>query len=191
MNDTPIHHRRASPRLKKYDYSNPGGYFVTILTHDRVNLFADAISSNILGETVVNLTSCGKIAEFTWLDLPNHNPEIELDAFVIMPNHVHGIIIIKDMAVDEMEESVRAGSEPALTEHRRHSLSEIIRQFKTFSARRMNELRQTPGQPVWHRSYYDRIIRNQSELQRIRLYIEDNPRRWAEDEENPDGHLFP
>ena len=92
-----------------------------------------------------------------------------------MPNHVHGIIIIRD---------VGAGSEPAPTT-KRHGLPEIVRQFKTFSARRINRRRGTPGQPVWQRNYYEHIIRHEESLNRIRDYILTNPLRWNLDRENP------
>ena len=101
-----------------------------------------------------------------------------------MPNHVHRIIVIKNDDVHEKDANinrsgtVRAGSEPTLTVKRRHPLSEIIRQFKTFSARRINEERSVKGIPIWHRNYYEHIVRNDDELNKIRAYIKHNPANW-------------
>jgi REP element-mobilizing transposase RayT len=175
--DPQCHHRR-SIRLKGYDYTQAGVYFITICTQDRACLFGEVVG----GEMRVN--PLGEIVAWTWNDLPNHNPHVELDAFVVMPNHVHGIIVIVDNPVG-------AGSEPAPTMAmvtiRRHGLPEIVRQFKTFSARRINALRGTPGIPVWQRNYYEHIIRDEESLKRIREYIANNPMQWALDRENPVG----
>ena len=97
-----------------------------------------------------------------------------------MPNHFHGLVIIQsDPAV------VGEGFKPSPTAIRRHGLPEIARAFKTFSARRINALRGTPGQRLWQRSYHDRIVRNEAELNRLRKYIATNPLRWHLDQENP------
>jgi putative transposase len=174
----PNKHHRRSIRLKGYDYTQAGAYFVTIVTQDRECLFGEVVE----GEMRVN--PFGEIVAWAWNDLPNHNPHVELDAFVVMPNHVHGIVLI----VDDL---VGAGSEPAPTmamvTTRRHGLPEIVRQFKTFSARRINARRGTPGATVWQRNYYEHIIRNDHSLQRIREYIATNPLRWHLDVENPNA----
>ena len=151
---------RRSIRLKGYDYSQAGAYFVTICTQNRECLFGDVVN----GEMVLN--EFGELVFATWADLPNHNFGIELDAFIAMPNHVHGIINI-----------VRAGLEPART-GKMQNLSEIIRQFKTFSARRINQLRNTPGLPLWQRNYYEHVVRDEDDLYRIRKYIINNPAKW-------------
>lgn len=93
-----------------------------------------------------------------------------------MPNHVHGIVVIEN---NRAGLESRAGLEPAPT------LSEIVRQFKTFSSKRINQLRDNPGCPVWQRNYYERVIRNEQELAKTREYIVSNPMRWALDKENP------
>jgi len=174
--DREIHHRR-SIRLKDYDYSQPGAYFVTICVKGRKLLFGEIID----GQMVIN--RYGEIVKYTWYDLPNHNDNILLDEFVIMPNHVHGIIIINNVGAG----SVGAGSEPApTTPTTNNSLTEIVRQFKTFSAYRINKIRQMTGVPVWQRNYYEHIIRNENELNKIRKYIVNNPLKWHLDRENPD-----
>ncbi len=145
----------------------------------------------MFGEVVggeMRLNDYGKIVEFTWHDLVNHVSGIALDAFVVMPNHVHGIVIITDAPV-VMAATVGAGSEPAPTEpapaNKRHGLPQNVRQFKTFSPRRINALRGTLGVSLWQRNYYEHIIRDESSLHRIRQYIVENPMRWAFDRENP------
>lgn len=116
----------------------------------------------------MQLNEYGRIVEWTRYDLPNHVANITLGAFVVMPNHVHGIIIITATPV---------GPKP-------HGLPEIVRQFKTFSARRINDRRGARGVPVWQRDYYEHIIRDQRALNAIRRYIIENPARWDEDREN-------
>ena len=177
------YHRR-SIRLRGWDYSEPGGYFVTICAHGRECLFGEITGGEM------RLSRFGTIVRDAWNDLPNHYPHVQLDEFVVMPNHVHGIIVLTDDSiVGANSYVVGASSELAptgTTTHKRHPLSEIIRSFKTFSARRINTIRQTPGVPVWQRNYYEHIVRNDADLNRIRAYIEHNPFQWTLDEENPD-----
>jgi len=165
-----MHHRR-SIRLQGYDYSNQGAYFVTICTWHRENILGDVYNS------VMQLNSFGEIVMKCWQDLQIHYKNIALDEVAIMPNHVHGIIWING-------DIVGAGFKPAPT-NIRHGLSEIIRALKTFSSRQMNKNRNTPGTPVWQRNYFDRIIRNEKELNAIREYIINNPLQWDMDENNP------
>jgi REP element-mobilizing transposase RayT len=165
-----IMHRRKVIRLQGYDYSQAGEYFVTICTKDREHIFGKIEEGRML------LNGFGEIVAWCWNDLPSHYPNVEMDEFVIMPDHVHGIIVITE------PDPVREGSEPSLT--RRHPLSEIVRSFKTFSARRINECRGTPGLSVWQRNYFEHIIRDERALERIREYIISNPERWFGDENN-------
>jgi len=173
-----IHHRQ-SIRLRGYDYSSAGAYFVTICAWQRECLFGEVNGG------VTELSPYGRIVLNAWQDLPRHYRHIELDEFVVMPNHVHGIIVLHDD--DSAGCDVRAGLKPALTAAptKRHGLPEIVRGLKTFSARRINQLRDNPGAPVWQRNYYERVIRDERELDGIRQYIADNPQRWAEDENHP------
>jgi putative transposase len=177
MTYNPDKHHRRTIRLADYDYSREGAYFVTICVHDRECLFGEIVGGEM------RLNGLGKIALRTWEDLPNHYGQIELDEFVVMPNHVHGIIVIVGAGL------VRAGFKPAPTQSaptgKTHGLPEIVRGFKTFSSRRINELRNNPGSPVWQRNYYERVIRNDGELSRAREYIVNNPLKWEEDKENP------
>ena len=183
-------HRRKSIRLQGYDYSQEGCYFITICTKNR-----DPVFGSIL-EGVMRLSNFGIIVAETWHDLENHNPDIQLDEFVIMPNHVHGIIQIYERkhsalvgagskpAPDSKSILERAGHGPAPTESKNVSLPEIVRQFKTYSAKRINEMRGTRGVPVWQRNYYDRIIGTTQEYENAARYIFDNPMNWENDEEN-------
>src|SRR5215831_13524808 len=135
--------RRQSLRLPAYDYSQAGAYFITVCTQHRLMLFGEVIGSD------VQLNEMGMIVQQTWDDLPRHYHGIDLDALIVMPNHVHGIIILADQS------------------ERRRGVSEIVRGFKTFSARRANERSGKRG-VLWQRSYYERVIRNEKALDRIR-----------------------
>ena len=133
-----------------------------------------------------------------------HYAEVNLDVFVVMPNHVHGIIVLGDVGPgptqNTYDDPVGAGPRPAQTDGgksdaggsgtrpytiKRHGLSEIVRGFKSMSARRINEVRKSPGKAVWQRSFYDRVIRDEDEWQHICEYIKGNPAQWAADRENP------
>jgi len=184
----PQKHHRRSIRLKGYDYSQAGAYFITICAHNRECLFGEIVTVGAGSEPApttaptpptahMRLNEYGKIVEYTWNDLVNHVAGIELREFVVMPNHIHGIIIIVDNVVGAG--SVGAGSEPAPT--KTHALPEIVRQLKTFSARRINEKRGTPGVPVWQRNYWEHIIRNEKSHNDIAAYIVNNPAKWEMD----------
>ena len=151
--------RKSSPRLQNYNYSWAGFYFVTINTHKGISLFGK------IKDNEVRLNFDGEVVHKAWLYIPNHHPNVILDEFIIMPNHLHGIIQIKD----DFQVSIDGGSGP-----KNHNLSEIIKSFKIYSSRRINARRKEKS-PVWHRSYYDRVIRNERELENIRKYIQENP----------------
>ncbi|MCX6244877.1 MAG: transposase [Bacteroidetes bacterium] len=186
----PEKHHRRSIRLKGYDYTTPGAYFVTICASDRGDFFGTTDNCRGGSRTRPYLNDFGKIVEYTWMDLARHNPRISLDVYMIMPDHFHGIIMINRVEPAMMDENativVGAGPGPAPTK-RIHGLPEIVRQFKTFSARRINELRGSPGKPVWQRNYYEHIIRPGNEIERIRDYIRKNPRRAVPDPPVFDG----
>lgn len=155
----PERHHRHSMRLRGFDYTRAGAYFVTSCTHQRVRLFGE------VRQGAMCLSKAGKIVEWCWHDLPNHYANIRLDAFVVMPDHIHGIILLDGTVVVGPRGGV-------------HGLSEIIRAFKSFSARRINECCDTPGIAVWQRSYHDRIVRNDGGIHAIRHYIAANPGCW-------------
>jgi putative transposase len=115
------------------------------------------------------------IVSATWQWLPEQYPYVELDTWVVMPNHFHGIVFLLD--------DRRGGARPAPT--KRKPLGRLIGAFKTVSTKRINELRTTPGQPVWQRNYYEHVIRNEVDLEEIREYIQNNPLKWLDDENHP------
>ncbi len=179
-----IHHRR-SIRLQGYDYSQNGAYYVTLCTQNRECLFGEIVK----GEMILN--EYGKIVEQCWNNLPNHYDNIELDAYVIMPNHFHGIILITDN-VDNVD-NVGAIHELPLHEspiqspqqRRKMLLPKIVGRFKMNSAKQINQMRNTPGISVWQRNYYEHFIRNDKSLENIRNYIINNPSEWYYDDYNP------
>ena len=152
--------KRKQIRLKDYDYSQNGFYFITICTKDRKKLFGMLVDGKI------NLNDIGNIVDFTWNDLINHN-NIKLHQYVIMPNHIHGIIEICNRRAD-----LQASKIP-----------EIIRQFKTFSSKRINEyLKRNGREPfsmkeIWQKSYYEHIIRNEDDYLKRVEYMLNNPQK--------------
>ncbi|MEW6568022.1 MAG: transposase [Chloroflexota bacterium] len=170
-------HRR-SMRLKDYDYAQSGAYFVTICARQRECLFGE------IAEGTMRLNNLGRIVEEEWLRSGFIRQEIELDEFVIMPNHLHGIVVITSVspvgATGRSPLLHRAASGPAP-----RSLGSFIAGFKAAATARINATRRTPGGPVWQRNYYEHVIRDDADLLRIRQYILDNPTAWDMDEENP------
>ncbi len=170
----PQHHRR-SIRLKGYDYRQAGAYFITICTKDRSYLFGEVVDGEM------RLNEIGQIVVDTWQWLATQYKNIELDAWVVMPNHLHGIIVIAD-------EYCRGGSRTAPTQQRK-PIGRLIGVFKTVSTKHINNIRNTPGLPVYQRNYYEHIIRNEESLTQIRQYLLNNPGQWEFDRENPNAVL--
>jgi len=168
-----IHHRR-SVRLRDYDYSCDGAYFVTICVANRECLFGET------AEGVMRLNDAGLAVAQCLQAIPVHFPQVELDEFVVMPNHLHGIIVI-----DRRGTACRAQVEESFGRPIAGSLATIIRSFKSAVTKRINQLRDNPGAPVWQRNYYERVIRDEQELNGIRQYIAGNPAKWEEDENHP------
>lgn len=170
-------HRRRSIRLKDYDYSQSGAYFITICTHNKEILFGEILDGEM------QLNEWGNVVEDCWDEVPRHFKNVELDAFIVMPNHVHGIIIItNDIHVGAgfprpYNKNISGGV--------KHTLGQIVAYFKYQSSKRINSIRGTPGMPVWQRNYYEHIIRNERDLDEIRQYIINNPLKWELDTENP------
>jgi REP element-mobilizing transposase RayT len=202
--DPGIHHRR-SIRFRGYDYSQPGAYFVTLCTHEKKHLFGEIV------EGEMKLNESGEMLRVFWNHLPRRYSDVQLDSFVVMPNHIHGIVVvgairesplqktddprdvgaIHELPRDEREQEGRFVNRPyqkrAIHEsplRRRMLLPKAIGYFKMKTARRINELCGTRGAPVWQRNYYEHIVRNEDELGKIREYIATNPLRWLADPEN-------
>ena len=168
---------RRSIRLKEYDYSQSGAYFVTVCTNNRECLFGEIVD----GEMVLN--DAGRIVQTVWNSLPSRFPELELDTFVVMPNHIHSIIAITN--VGAIHELPLPPNDPMY--RRRMLIPKIIGYAKMNTAKRINQSRNTRVNPVWHRNYYEHVIRNENELNDVRQYIVDNPAKWDTDEENPNA----
>ncbi len=143
--------------MRNYDYGNQGAYFVTISTYNRKHFFGEIDANDM------HLNENGKIVHSVWNELPEHYPFLNLDSFIIMPNHIHGILVLSKSSF---------------------SFSEIIRGFKTFSARKINEKNSSPGKALWQRNYYEHVIRNDDDLNQTRQYILNNPLKWELDREN-------
>ena len=182
----PEKHHRRSIRLRDYDYSQVGAYFVTVCTHGGV------CSLGQIDDEVVKLSQAGQIILRCWRELPVRFPHVELDAFVIMPNHLHCVPVITDPPVgagsprpDGSPPVDRAGEPCPYQETSKRGLGQIIAYFKYQSAKQINRLRGTPGSRIWQRNYYEHIIRSQKSLDAVRRYIQANPAQWPFDSDNP------
>ncbi len=175
MHNPDMHHRR-SIRLKGYNYSQYGAYFVTICTQNKKCLFGDIRN----GEIVLN--DAGKIAREEWIRTGEIRKNVKLDKYTVMPSHLHGIIFIVD---DCCRDTARRA--PTFGKSIPGSLSTIVGAFKSAVSKNINKLRNTSGSSIWQRNFYEHIIRNEKELNRIREYIINNAMKWAMDRDNPKG----
>jgi len=173
----PEKHHRRSHRLRGYDYTSPGAYFVTICVDSR-----ECVLGSIDETGEMHHSSLGRIARKSWQWLATQYNYLMLDCFVVMPNHVHGILIITDDEPNQGD-SVKGGSRTAPT--RRKPLGRLVGAFKTVSTKSINQELDTPGEKFWQRDFYDHIIRNDKELSSIRGYVYYNPKQWAADRDNP------
>lgn len=186
----PNKHHRRSTRLRNYDYATPGAYFITICTHKRECLFGEIVDG------LMHLNPIGSSIHTCWLALPCYFQQLTLDNFVIMPNHLHGILWLgsdtgrgeafgHNISDNSSNLSPNASPlQPCGTQS--GSIGAMIQTFKSISTRRLNQLRGTTGKTVWQRNYYDRIIRDETSLQQIRQYIDNNPLSWQQDQLHPD-----
>jgi len=171
-------YRVESARLKGWDYSSDGYYFITICTKARVCLFGDVIA----GKMVLN--DCGDIVEREWNKSFQIRSELFCDYFVIMPNHIHGIVIVAKNdggdalpCVCTMDMDTGTG----IAERMPRSISSFVAGFKASATKQINEIRNSPGIPVWQSRFHDHIVRNEDELNRIQKYIIENPLKWELD----------
>jgi putative transposase len=191
MKHDPDIHRRRSIRLTGYDYSQTGAYFVTICTQNRECLFGDIVD----GEMGLNDAGC--IVKQCWDNIPAHFSHVELDEFIVMPNHVHGIIVIVGAQFIAPCGTITPSNHNATNNDKNHgamkqgainrapTIGEIVRVFKARCTHAINQTHNTPGHPVWQRNYYEHIIRDDEEINRIREYIIENPAKWTKDNDNP------
>ena len=155
-----------SIRLKGYDYSRAGAYFVTICTHNKECLFGSVMDENMV------LNDFGRMVDVEWLKTAEIRKNVVLDGYVIMPNHFHGIVLITENNSGKARLATTHGNVQIKMEFGKPqsgSLSVIVGSFKSAVARQINLTRNTPGKEVWQRNYYEHIIRNPDELNRIRV----------------------
>ena len=176
MDSSGRRHNRHSIRLRDYDYTQAGAYFVTICSWSRECLFGDVIDGKI------QFNEYGQIVQECWDAIPEHFIGIKLENHIVMPNHVHLIILIVE---NGRGMACHAPTDRQFGKPISNSLSTIIGSFKSAVTKRINQIRNTPNVPVWQRNYYEHIIRNEDELNRIQEYIINNPLQWADDENNP------
>jgi REP element-mobilizing transposase RayT len=177
-------YRPESTRLKGWDYSSAGYYFITICTKNREPFFGE-----VKGDEM-HLNPMGEIAKIYWLEIPIHFTNTTLDEFIVMPNHVHGIVVIQDASVETQHVASLQQQMQKPHIHREFgplqpgSLSTIIRSYKSAVTRwaRKNGY----DDFSWQSRFYDHIIRDETSLQSICQYICDNPLKWAQDENNPE-----
>jgi putative transposase len=177
--DSRLHHRR-SLRLKGYDYTQTGAYFVTIVTKDRECSFGEIANNEM------QLNECGALTAKCWHEIPQHFKSVALGAWVVMPNHVHGVLVINANVGGGIPVGARHASPLPVSPRpgpQRQSIGAIVGSFKSAVTKHINTLRDTPGAPVWQRNYYEHIIRNEVALNRIQQYILNNPLRWARDKD--------
>ena len=188
MTFDPEKHHRRSIRLRNYDYSQPGAYFVTICTYQKQSWFGEIKNGQIY------LNQLGKIVADEWLKTCKIRPNFKLDEWVIMPNHFHGIVIINDYSGDnhslgngQSASRFRRTQFDQLTDHdappqqKPNSLSSCIAGFKSAVTKRINLLRQNTDTPIWQRNYYESILRDEKYLAVVREYIINNPKNWTND----------
>ena len=170
-------------RLRDYDYSRPGAYYVTTCSHRRECLFGEVVGSEM------RYNEFGRGVCECWEGLPTRYPNVDLDEWIVMPNHMHGIIVmVHAVGAGSPRPEIASGAETAPP--RKWTLGHVMGYFKYQSTKRINEMRGTPGAMAWQRGYYEHIIRDGADLNRIRRYIRNNPARWAEDENNPDNWMW-
>ncbi|MCC7478069.1 transposase [bacterium] len=169
-----FHHRR-SVRLSYWDYSRPGYYFLTICCHQRQCLFGRIVDGEM------QLSEYGRVAKEELLKSVEIRRELSFDSLVIMPNHIHIVVVI-----NRRDDGTLGYRREALTRER-HSVSSFIASLKSVVTARINTMRSTPGVPVWQRGFHDHIVRSEASLLAIRQYILDNPRQWELDRLHPDA----
>ncbi|MBI1929542.1 transposase [Candidatus Poribacteria bacterium] len=212
--DPTIHHRR-SIRLRGYDYTQVGAYFVTICVRERVCLFGK------VADREMQLNEMGQVVVECWRNIPRHFPAVELDAFVVMPNHMHGILVLTNRVRSGVENAMdvetaagegtsplrqpvekgnagegtsplrqpvekgNAGAETAPL--RRPTLGQVVAYFKYQSTKNINQRRGVPGSRLWQRNYYEHVIRDDTDLQQLREYVMYNPLKWELDQLHPNN----
>ncbi len=162
-------YRTKSHRLRNWDYSNTGYYYITICTSNKKKFFGEIVQGNI------ELTNIGKIIQTEWLKSFEMRKELSCDIYVIMPNHIHAILILtnQEMYIPQLNKQILMKPK---------SISSFVSGFKSSVTKEIRYIKQISNFKVWQKGYYDHIIRNEIELEKIREYIHDNPLNWEFDE---------
>ena len=169
----PHKHHRRSIRLKGYDYSQAGMYFLTICTYNRQCLFGEVVE-DFDGTATIKLNRCGEIVRDAWLRTPVLRPNVVLGEWVIMPNHIHAVVII-------LERKTAVSSPPSPFQSPSQTVGAIVRGFKASVTKQINDHHATTAVPVWQRNYWEHIIRNEASYGKIANYITNNPNTWQTD----------
>ncbi len=190
-----IHHRR-SRSLPNYDYGQPGAYFVTICVQGRDCLFGEIVDGKM------QLNEVGRTVVKSWDEIPQHFTNVKLDEFVVMPNHVHGILFITNVGATHASPNQKQAIDVSRARHasplrhnltqrskgpKRHSLGTIVGAFKSAVTKRINERRGMPGVRLWQRNYYEHVIGDDADLQHLREYVVNNPLKWELDQLHPNN----
>lgn len=175
---------RRTIRLRGYDYSQPGVYFITVCARERESLFGQVVGN------LMERNESGEIVSSYWGELANRYTEATLDAFVVMPNHMHGIVLVGAIRELPLRGAPARGSSLLTSssdrlQRRNMLVPKMVGWFKMNAAKQINHLRGAAGTPVWQRNYWEHVIRDEESLNRIREYIATNPARWHLDAENP------
>jgi putative transposase len=186
MKYDPNKHHRRSIRLRGYDYSQAGAYYITLVTQDRQPFFGDIANGEI------RLNDAGKMVERWFNELPNKFPSVETDEYVIMPNHFHAIVVLvgANSRIRPDAEPDEPGTHAGGGTHAGVPLPQIVQWFKTMTTNEyIRGVKNNGWAPFrgkfWQRNYYEHIIRDDADLERIRAYISANPANWIADTENP------
>ena len=177
--DQPLHHHpstgtRRSVRIQGRSYNAPGAYYVTICTYRRALILGDVVHTPA-GDATVHLTHIGGIVDACWRGIPTHWPHARLDAYVIMPNHLHGIILLHPTADPEHALSAETFGCPVPG-----SLATLVRSFKAACTRDARRSLADPTLRLWQRGYHERVIFDHAQWDQIRGYIQTNPLHWAD-----------
>jgi len=190
MSFDPLRHHRRSIRLPGYDYAQAGAYFVTIVTWQRECPLCEIRMGQVI------LSPVGQVVHREWDRLRSRFPGVGLDEFAIMPNHIHGIVVIHDRCRGaagfyEDHDPERVPLRPyrnSIANVIPGSLGAVVRAFKSSTTYRYHRMRFSSGSPLWQRNYHEHIIRDEAEWERICQYIRENPAQWENDRENPDQY---
>nr|WP_202803621.1 transposase [Spirulina subsalsa] len=191
MKYNPETHHRRSIRLPCYDYSQPGAYFITLCTHQKQCWFGQ------IDDGKMYINQLGKIVQNEWLKSAQMRPNLSLDEWIVMPNHLHGIVWLSELEKKRTNNSsygnlgkadyadLSPESQKKAFRKKANSLGSFIGGFKASVTKQINQFRENTSIPIWQRNYYESIIQDETALNSIREYIQNNPQRWEEDPDHP------